>query len=106
MICCMFIKLDPARYDYVWTDHDVNFIFTSCYLFDEFRKSDMVLMYDWKKKGLSFFLGKKDRKRLENEGAAFYSSQSKFNTWKSSIIKEIAHGKKLIAESAHDKPAK
>ena len=51
-------SINPENYEYLWTDYDVNFIFTDCYLFKQFRAADIVLIYDWQTKGLHFFLSK------------------------------------------------
>lgn len=94
--------LDPKDYDYLWTDHGVNFIFVSCYLFPSFRKSDIVLIYNPRDKGLRFFLSKKDRMRFARFGLRFYRSPLRFASWKRSIQKNIKTGKVLIRETLHD----
>lgn len=89
--------LNPKDYDYLWTDYEVNFIFTSCYLFKEFKASDMVLMYDWQTKGLHFFLSKKQREIFSKEGIAFY--ERNFPKWKEEIKKSMEEAEHLIAET-------
>lgn len=88
--------INPKDYEYLWTDYDVNFIFTSCYLFKEFRETDIVLVYDWKDKALKFFLSKKDREKFSDQGVIFYEKH--FPEWKEKIIKSIEKGKELIEE--------
>lgn len=95
------IKLTPSNYEYLWTDHDVNFIFTSCYLFKQFRDTDIVLIYDWKNKGLKFFLSKKDKLKFSEFGVIFY--EKKFPKWKTSILHNIKIGKNLLRVSKLDK---
>ncbi len=92
--------MNPEEYDYLWTDYDVNFIFTSCYLFKEFRNTDIILIYDWKNKGLKFFLSKEDRIRFSEYGVIFF--QNKFPAWKKQIVKNIKIGNKLIMETKRD----
>jgi phosphoenolpyruvate synthase/pyruvate phosphate dikinase len=95
-------ELKPKDYDYLWTDYDVNFIFTSCYLFKKFRNTDIVLIYDYKEKGLHFFLSKKDRKKFSKLGINFYEKM--FPSWESNINKNIELGRKLIKITKQDKP--
>lgn len=92
--------MKPEDYDYLWTDYDVNFIFTSCYLFKEFKDADIVLIYDWKNKGLKFFLSKKDRARFSDYGVEFF--ENIFPTWKNKILENIKKGKQLIADTKKD----
>ncbi len=89
----MALNLHPQDYDYLWTDHDVNFIFTSCYLFKEFRDADIVLLYDLKQKGLQFFLAKKERVRFSEYGVEFFEKH--FEKWKKEILGNIEEGKQL-----------
>ena len=93
-------ELNPSDYEYLWTDHDVNFIFTSCYLFKEFRDTDIVLIYDWKNKGLKFFLSKKDKLKFSEFGVIFY--QKHFPVWKTSVLSNIQLGKKIIQTTNND----
>lgn len=93
--------INPENYDYLWTDYDINFIFTSCYLFKKFRDTDIVLIYDWKNKALKFFLSKDDRKKLSEYGVIFYEKH--FPKWKERIIKNIEKSKELIEETKNDK---
>jgi len=95
------MKLSPKDYKYLWTDHEVNFIFTSCYLFPKFIKQDFVLIYDWKTKGLEFFLSKNDHQKLAEEGITFY--QNKFTKWKEDILSQIKKGKELIIQTNNEK---
>lgn len=94
------LTLKPENYEYLWTDHDVDFIFTSCYLFDKFRKTDFVLIYDHKAKGLKFFLSKREIKKFSEFGAVFYDKH--FSEWKSGIEKEILNGNELIKQTSND----
>lgn len=94
------IKLNPSYYEYLWTDHDVNFIFTSCYLFKEFRDTDIVLIYGWKNKGLKFFLSKKDKLKFSEFGVIFYMKH--FPKWKTSVFGNIQLGKKIIQTTNND----
>lgn len=89
--------INPEKYEYLWTDYDVNFVFTSCYLFKEFRMTDIVLIYDFKDKGLRFFLAKEDRKKFSDYGVEFYKKE--FFRWKQEIVKNILEGKKLIKDT-------
>ena len=89
--------ISPKDYEYLWSDHDVNFIFTSCYLFPTFRKTDIILIYLWEKKELQFFLAKKDHNLLSQEGVLFY--QQKFPVWEYNIQKLIIQGRNLIQET-------
>ncbi|MCX6707934.1 MAG: PEP-utilizing enzyme [Candidatus Woesearchaeota archaeon] len=91
------IKINPEDYDYLWTDHDIDFIFTSCYLSKEFRNADIVLIYSWKEKGLKFFLSKKDRTKFSEYGVKLY--EKGFSEWKNKIIKDIKNGEHLIEET-------
>lgn len=34
--------INPKDYDYLWTDYEVNYIFISCYLFNEFKAAEIV----------------------------------------------------------------
>jgi phosphohistidine swiveling domain-containing protein len=93
--------MNPKDYDYLWSDHDIDFIFTSCYLFKEFRKADIILTYDRKNKALRFFLSKKDRKRLSRYGLSFYKKG--FDEWKKKIAKHTRIGEGLInSKKEHD----
>lgn len=94
-------KINPRNYDYIWSDCDINYIFVSCYLFENFRKTDFILIYDHKNKELKFFLSKKDRKRLSDYGLVFY--KNKFSAWKEKTLNYIKIGKKLIQETKNDK---
>lgn len=96
------LTLHPKNYDYLWTDYDVNFIFTSCYLFREFRQADFVLIYDWQSKGLQFFLSKKQRRQFADEGVIFF--KNKFQPWKEKITNIIAKGNQLIKETKNNNP--
>ncbi len=91
------LRLNPNDYDYLWTDYDVNFIFTSCYLFKDFKQHDILLLYDWKNKGLKFYLSKVDRVNCSKYGVEFYEKH--FNSWKTSILKNIDLGKNLIQDT-------
>lgn len=93
--------INPKNYEHLWTAYDVNFIFTSCYLFKKIRKTDMVLIYDWKNKALKFFLSKEDRKKFSDYGVIFYEKH--FSKWKEKITKNIERGKRLIKETKNDK---
>jgi phosphohistidine swiveling domain-containing protein len=93
---------NPEDYEYLWTDYDVNYIFTSCYLFKEFRNADIVLIYDHKEKGLSFFLSKKQRKKFSEDGMTFY--KDKFESWKREIRCNISNGLKIIDLTKNDDP--
>ena len=93
--------LKPDNYDYLWTDHEINFIFTSCYLFPEFRRADIVLIYNWRDKGLRFFLSKKDRLKFANYGVRFYRHY--FPAWQKNILENIKRGKDLIRETGADR---
>lgn len=95
------LKITPEDYDYLWTDYDVNFIFTSCYLFKDFKQHDILLLYDWKNKGLKFYLSKVDRINCSKYGVEFY--EKLFDTWKENILKNINLGEKLIQETEVDK---
>ncbi len=95
------LKLNPKDYDYLWTDHDINFIFTSCYLFKEFKTVDIVLIYDYLNKGLKFYLAKSYRKKLSEYGIIFYNKL--FPVWKKKIIKNIQEGKRIIRETKEHK---
>ncbi len=92
--------INPKDYEYLWTDYDVNFIFTSCYLFPEFRKADIVLLYDYQKKGLAFFLSKEEHKKCSKYGVKLYTHQ--FSSWKKDIEMNIALGKELIQQTKKD----
>ncbi|HRY82107.1 MAG TPA: PEP-utilizing enzyme [Candidatus Moranbacteria bacterium] len=96
-------QISPKNYDYLWTDHDVNFIFTSCYLFEEFRKSDIILVYDYKDKGLKFYLSRNQRKKFSRLGLRFFNSGKEFLSWRLKILNDIKNGKKLIAETKKNK---
>lgn len=89
--------INPKNYEYLWTDYDINFIFTSCYLFKEFRQADIVLLYDYQKKGLAFFLSREERKRCSAKGIKLYTQE--FDQWAKEIVKNIALGKKLIQQT-------
>jgi|GEM_PF-3248143 len=91
------IKLNPSDYDYLWTDYDVNFLFVSCYLFREFRKSDMLLTYDHSDKGLRFYLSKTCRKRMSDYGMNFY--RKTFPRWKKEVIRNIEAGENLVRQT-------
>ncbi len=92
--------INPQDYEYLWTDYDINFIFTSCYLFKEFRQADIVLLYDCQKKGLAFFLSKEERKKCSAQGIKLYAQES--DQWKKEIWKNIALGKKLIQQTKNE----
>ncbi|MBN1385496.1 hypothetical protein JW968_00795 [Candidatus Woesearchaeota archaeon] len=94
---------NPQDYTYLWTDHDVNFIFTSCYLFKEIRESDMVFFYDHKDKGLRFYLSKKDIKRFSASAVDFYSDIA---DWEKDIKNSIRKGEELVKETEKDDVAK
>ncbi len=85
-----------SDYDYLWTDCDVGYFFASCYLFPNFKRNDFVLIYNYAKKELQFYLAKKDHQRLAEEGLIFYKKQ--YSTWKKRILCTIERGKKLITE--------
>lgn len=93
--------IKPQDYEYLWTDYDVNFIFTSCYLFKEFKKTDIILLYDWRNKGLSFFLSKKDHIGFSKYGLRFF--RHLFPQWKVKIKKNIQFGKKIIEQTNQEK---
>ncbi|MFH1440298.1 MAG: PEP-utilizing enzyme [Candidatus Woesearchaeota archaeon] len=95
-------KLLPSEYEYLWTDHDINFIFTSCYLFKKFRETDIVLIYDWKNKALKFFLSKKEKKKFADYAMELYEKH--FDRWRSNINNCIEQGKKIIKETKDDNP--
>ena len=95
------VKLNPKDYDYLWTDYDINFIFTSCYLFKEFKQADIVLIYDHLNKGLKFYLSKNYRRKLSNYGLIFYDKI--FPAWKRKIIGNIKKGKELIEQTRKQK---
>lgn len=92
--------LNPHEYEYLWTDYEIDFIFTSCYLSEEFRKADIVLIYGHMKKGLKFFLAKKDMKKFAEYGVELY--EKRFSSWKQKIKRDIAAGKNLIEETKND----
>lgn len=96
-------KIIPQNYDYLWIDHDVNFIFTSCYLFKSFKKADIVLIYDYRQKGLKFFLSKKTRENFSKYALKFY--QNNFATWQKDILENIKIGEELIRETKKYQPA-
>jgi phosphoenolpyruvate synthase/pyruvate phosphate dikinase len=102
MLDIFMFKLNPRDYEYLWTDYDVNFLFTSCYLFKEFRNSDIVLIYDFKNKGLKFFLSKKEKEKLSKRGVILFKKY--FSEWERGIIKNIKEGKRLIKITKKDKP--
>jgi phosphohistidine swiveling domain-containing protein len=93
-------NIDPKKYEYLWTDHDVNYIFTSCYLFDEFRNADIVLIYNHNEKALKFFLSKKQRKEFADVGLEFYYCD--YSNWKTNVSACIRRGSKLIEVSKND----
>ncbi len=93
--------INPNDYEYLWTDYDVNFIFTSCYLFKEFREADIVLIYDYKKKGLSFFLSTEQRRKCSEYGIKLYTA--KFDSWKKEMERNIALGKKLVEQNKQER---
>jgi phosphohistidine swiveling domain-containing protein len=95
------MNLDPRKYDYLWTDHEVNYIFASCYLFNDARKAGLLFIYDFKDKGLKFYLPKSSRKRLSAFGVKLYSRL--FSEWKRETLKNIALGKRLIKETEMQK---
>src|SRR4051812_26098950 len=80
----------PKYYEYLWSNHDVDFIFTSSYLFEEFKTCDIVLTYDWQKKELKFFLANDERKRLSEENVHKYLDE--FDAWKDSMGATMARG--------------
>lgn len=86
--------LNPKNYDFLWSDHDINFIFVSCYLFKEFKEADIILIYDWHNKELEFFLSKKDREKFSKFGFDFF--RNNFSSWKRKIEKNISKGEELI----------
>lgn len=96
--------IDPRKYYYLWTDHEVNYIFASCYMFNKFRQSDIVLIYDWKEKGLKFFLSRKDWSRYSRAGVRFYKGS--ISAWKKRMLSNIAKARKIIAASKKDKVSK
>ena len=65
-------SIAPAEYEYLWSNHDVNYIFTSCYLSPVFRsRRHLVLTYGLEeKKELKYFLSKENHK-----------SVSRIHTW-------------------------
>ena len=93
-------ELNPADYDYLGSDYEVNFLFVSCYLFKEFRKSDIVLLYDWEKKELKFFLSKEDRRRYSKYAIDFYGQE--FSHWQARIADLIQKGRQIIEETLAD----
>ncbi len=95
------IELDPEDYDYLWTDNDVNFIFTSCYLFNKFKRTDIVLIYSHLDKGLRFYLGKSCREKLSVYGLRFYNKM--FPAWEKEILRNIETGKNLIEQTRKHK---
>ena len=91
------MNLIPENYKYLWTDHDINYIFTSCYLFKKFREADIVLIYDWKEKALKFFLSEKDMKGFSESAVEFYGAH--FLQWEKEIIINIKKGEKLAVKN-------
>ncbi|MEK6920786.1 MAG: hypothetical protein AABX82_02800 [Nanoarchaeota archaeon] len=75
--------IDPKNYEYLWTNSDVNFIFVSCYLFESFKKTDFVLIYDPEKNGVAFFIGKEAKKACAEDGLTFYKKE--FENWEKRI---------------------
>jgi len=94
-------NLNPKEYDYLWSDYDINFIFTSCYLFKEFRKQDIVLIYGHEKQELKFFLSKASRKSLSAYGIKVYGKE--FSKWKEDILKNIKKGEILVSETEKER---
>jgi phosphohistidine swiveling domain-containing protein len=90
----------PQDYEYLWTDYDVDFIFTSCYLFKEFRQSDIILIYDSISKGLIFFLSKQDKKKYSRQGVDVHTKG--FSKWKQRIKKNISKGRRLIDQTREE----
>ncbi len=97
----MIKKITPKEYDYLWADHGVNYIFTSCYLFKSFRQADIVLIYDHLGKGLKFFLAKTDRRKFANYGLQFFKDY--FPAWKKKILLNIWAGEALVKQTEKDK---
>ena len=95
--------LNPSGYNYLWSDYDVNFIFTSCYLFPEFKATDFVLIYDWREKKLDFYLSHKDQQRLADEAVSFY--QDRFEIWQKFTKQNIQAGEKFIKLVQKESPS-
>ena len=92
----------PEDYEYLWSDYEVNFIFTSCYLSPVFKRADIVLIYDWRQKELKFFLSSMDQRRIASETAFFYQDQGSFDNWKFEINEEIVQGEKLVRKTKEE----
>jgi len=94
-------KIIPQNYDYLWTDHGVDYIFASCYLFKRFRNADIVLVYDHQENGLRFYLNKKERKKMARTGVKFYSHLPA--VWKKNVCRYIRQGEKMLVETEKHK---
>ncbi len=91
------IKIEPKEYEYLWTDHEVNFIFVSCYLFKNFKETDFMLIYESEKNGVAFFLAKEAKKACAEYGVQFY--EKKFEEWKKKVGMQVMEGKRIITET-------
>ena len=91
------VKINPKDYGYLWTDHEVNFIFVSCYLFKNFKETDFVLIYEPEKNGVTFFLAKEAKKACAEYGIQFY--EKKFEEWKRKVETQVMEGKRIITET-------
>src|SRR3989338_4584269 len=95
------IKIDPKDYEYLWTNHEVNFIFVSCYLFKNFKETDFVLIYEPEKNGVVFFLAKEAKKACAEYGIKFYEKE--FEAWKKKIKTQVNEGRKIITKTRKEK---
>ncbi len=90
-------SLRPNEYEYLWSNHDINYIFNSCYLSPIFRNADIVLAYEHQQKELKYFLNICDRERIEDWTLDIY--QNHFDEWRKTIKQHIIDGNVLIAET-------
>jgi phosphohistidine swiveling domain-containing protein len=94
---------DPKHYEYLWSNFEVNYLFVSCYLSKIFREADIMLTYDHEKHELKYFLGRKDRRRIEKFATARYQSEELFTAWKGQIEADSTMGEELAEQSEKEK---
>ena len=87
-------NINPSDYDYLWTDHGVNFIFMSCYLCKRYREEDLVFIYTPETNGIQFFISKQERDECSNEGLLFYAE--KYENWERLVPLLLDRGKTII----------
>lgn len=87
---------NPKNYEYLWSNHDLNLFFLSYWLNEEYKKRNLIIIFDSRTKEGKYFLSKRTINYLSKFGFLFFKKL--FPKWQEKIEQRIKEARKVIRE--------